>query len=114
MNKEISVERTFQFVQYEPLKFTDTITEIPDTVASNPDAMKLLRYLQLVDIEWSWLSYMELRLAEPKLANAEAVKQAKEFMEAERTVTFEKLLQTIRENKPSIVPLDNRPLDHNK
>lgn len=96
MNKEISVERTFQFVQYEPLKFTDTITEIPDTVASNPDAMRLLRYLQLVDIEWSWLSYMELRLAEPKLAGADAVKEAKAYMEAERTVTFEKLLESIK------------------
>jgi hypothetical protein len=96
MNKEISVERTFQFVQYEPLKFTDTITEIPDTVASNPDAMKLLRYLQLVDIEWSYLTYMELRLAEPKLATTGAVKEAREFMEAERTVTFEKLLESIR------------------
>jgi hypothetical protein len=96
MNKEISVERTFQFVQYEPLRFTDTITEIPDTIASNPDAIKLLRYLQLVDIEWSYLTYLELRLAEPKLLSAEAVKQAREYMEAERTVTFEKLLESIK------------------
>ncbi len=96
MNKEISVERTFQFVQYEPLKFTDTITEIPDTVASNPDAMRLLRYLQLVDIEWSYLTYLELRLAEPKLLTPEAVRQAKEYMESERTVTFEKLLESIK------------------
>jgi len=97
MNKEISVERTFQFVQYEPLKFTDTIKEIPDTIASNPEAMKLLRYLQLVDIEHSWLSYMELRLSEPKLVTTEAVKAAKEFMESERTATFEKLLESIKE-----------------
>jgi len=99
MNKGISVERTFQFVQYEPLKFTDTITEIPDIVASNPEAMKLLRYLQLVDVEWSYLTYLELRLAEPKLLTADAVKEAKEYMEAERTVTFENLLKTIKKGE---------------
>lgn len=96
MNRLISAERTFQFQQYEPLKFTDTITEIPDVIASNQDAMKLLRYLQLVDIEWSYLTYLELRLAEPKLLTASAVKEAKDYMEAERTVTFEKLLESIK------------------
>ena len=55
MNKTIAVERTWQFVQYEPLHVSDTITEIPDAIASNPEAIKLLRYLQLVDIEWTYL-----------------------------------------------------------
>jgi hypothetical protein len=96
MNRQISAERTFQYVQYEPLKFTDTITEIPHEIASNIDAMKLLRYLQLVDIEWSYLTYLEIRLQEPKLLTADAVREAKEFMEAERVVTFEKLLESIR------------------
>lgn len=96
MNKQIALERTFQFVQYEPLKFTDTITEIPDAVASNPEAIKLLRYLQLVDVEWSYLTYLELRLHEPKLTSADAVREAREYMESERTVTFEKLLESIK------------------
>ena len=96
MNKEISVERTFQFVQFEPLKFSDTITEIPDVVASNPEAMKLLRYLQLVDIEWSYLTYLHMRLAEPKLLTPDAVAEARAFMESERTTTFEKLLEAVK------------------
>jgi hypothetical protein len=99
LNKEISVERTFQFVQYEPLKFTDTVTDIPDVISSNPEAMKLLRYLQLVDIECSWLAYMDLRLSEPKLINAEAVREAREFMEKERISTFEQLLTSITSTK---------------
>lgn len=96
MNKTISAERTFQFVQYEPLKFTDTITDISEEVASNPDAMKLLRYLQLVDIEWSYLTYLQVRLDEPKLNTPEAVAEAREHLEVERTITFEKLLQSIK------------------
>jgi hypothetical protein len=96
MNKEMTVERTWQIVQYEPLRISDTITEIPDAVASNPDAVRLLRYLQLVDMEWTYLAYLELKLAEPKLLSAEAVTAAREYMESERTVTFEKLLESIK------------------
>ena len=95
MNKTIAVERTWQFVQYEPLHVSDTITEIPDAIASNPEAIKLLRYLQLVDIEWTYLRYMNLRLQEPKLLTAAAVKEAMEFIEEERTTTFENLLNAI-------------------
>ena len=106
MNKQISVERTWQFVQYEPLRVVDTITDIPDVIASNPEAIKLLRYLQLVDIEWTYLRYTSLRLSEPKLVNAESVKKAMQFIEEERTITFENLLKAIsdkpgKEEKPS-------------
>jgi hypothetical protein len=95
MNKQISVERTWQFVQYEPLRVLDTITDIPDVIASNPEAIKLLRYLQLVDIEWTYLRYTSLRLSEPKLVNTESVKEAMQFIEEERTITFENLLKAI-------------------
>lgn len=95
MNKQISVERTWQFVQYEPFRVVDTITDIPDVVASNPEAIKLLRYLQLVDIEWTYLKYTYLRLSEPKLVNTESVKEAMKFIEEERTQTFENLLKAI-------------------
>jgi len=95
MNKQISVERTWQFVQFEPLHISDSITDIPDVIASNPDAIKLLRYLQLVDIEWTYLRYMNLRLQEPKLLTPAAVKEAMEFIESERTTTFENLLNAI-------------------
>ena len=97
MNKTIAIERIFSLGDYQNLKVTDTITEIPDAIASNPDAVKLLRYLQLVDIEWSYVKYMKLRASEPKLANVESIEAALAFIEDERTRTFEDLLNTIRE-----------------
>jgi len=99
MNKTISVDRTWQIVQFEPFHVSDTITEIPDAVASNPDAIRLLRYLQLVDIEWSYIKYLELKLSEPKLNSAEAVKAAKDFLEEERSKTFTELLESISPKK---------------
>ena len=96
MNKEIAVERTWQVVQFEPLRCLDSITEIPEVIASNPEAMKLLRYLQLVDIEWTHISYMNLRKNMPKIAKPEDIEAALTFVEQERTRTFEQLLNTIK------------------
>lgn len=97
MNKTISLERIFSLGDYQNLKVTDTITEIPDAVASNSEAIKLLRYLQLVDIEWSFIRYMKLRASEPKLSNPEAIQAALEFIEEERITTFTSLLTAIKD-----------------
>ena len=97
MNKQISVERIFAMGDYQNLKVVDTLNEIPEAIATNPDAIKLLRYLQLVDIEWTYLQYQKLRLSQPKLASKESIDDAIAFIEEERTQTFESLLQTIRE-----------------
>ena len=98
MNKTITAERTWQLVQFEPLRISDTITEIPEIVATNPEAMRLLRYLQLVDLEWTYVQYMKLKSKEPK--TIAGIDDANEFLEAERRTTFESLLKEIRtENK---------------
>ena len=99
MNKQISVERIFAMGDYQNLKVVDTVNEIPDAISTNPNAIKLLRYLQLVDIEWTYLQYQKLRLSQPKLSSPEAIDSAIAFIEEERTQTFEGLLQTIRERK---------------
>lgn len=96
MNKTIAVERIFSLGDYQNIKVTDTITEIPDAVASNPDAIRLLRYLQLVDIEWTYIHYAKLRASAPKFKDIESIETAMKFIEEERTVTFEKLLESIR------------------
>lgn len=95
MNKEISVERIFSLGDYQNIKFTDTIKEIPDVVASNPDAIKYLRYLQMIDIEWSYINYARLRASQPKLTSPEVIEEAINFIESERVTTFEKLLASL-------------------
>jgi hypothetical protein len=92
MNKSVLAERIFSLGDYQNIKFSDTITEIPEVVITNPDSMRLLRYLQLVDIEWSYLSYMQLRTKRPQGTLEEAL----EYVEKERTITFEKLLESLQ------------------
>ena len=94
MNKALTAERIFSLGNYENLKTTDTITEIPETIAMNPEALTLLRYLQLLDIENTYLRYQELR-AKTKVRNAEDFDKALSFLEQERIQTFEDLLNTI-------------------
>jgi hypothetical protein len=96
MNKSITTERTWQLVQFEPLRVSDVITDIPEQVASNPEAMKLLRYLQLVDIEWTYVQYAKLRAKMPRLTSVESIDSANEYLEEERRNTFENLLKAMR------------------
>jgi hypothetical protein len=96
MNKTLSVERIFSLGDYQNIKFTDSITEIPEAVLLNSDAVKLLRYLQLIDIEWAYTHYTNLRLRMPKILKPEDVEAALAFVEEERTKTFEQLLATIQ------------------
>ena len=96
MNKSLTVERTWQLVQFEPFRVADTISEIPDYIASNPNSMRLLRYLQLVDIEWTYVQYAKLKASTPKLNSIESISAAQEFLEEERRKTFEELLATIQ------------------
>ncbi len=93
MNKSISVERLYSLGDFQNIKFTDIITEIPEVIMKSPETMKLLRYLQLVDMEWSYVNYQNLRALEPK----KSLEELLEFVETERTTTFEELLKTIKE-----------------
>lgn len=96
MNKSTTAKRIFSLGDYQNIEFTDTITEIPEELALNHDAMRLVRYLQLVDIEWSYIRYMKLRASTPKLTNIDSIEQAIEFIEEERTRTFNELLEQIK------------------
>lgn len=108
MNKQIAIERIFSLGDYQNIKVTDTITEIPDAVASKPEAIKLLRYLQLVDIEWTYIHYAKLRAMEPKLSNLDAIDSAMAFIEEERTQTFENLLVAISDKEIEELPEEEK------
>ena len=99
MNKSLAVERIFSLGDYQNIKFTDTLTEIPEAILMNSEAVKLLRYLQLVDIEWAYTHYMDLRRRSPKITKPEDIEAALSFVEEERTKTFEQLLNTIQTTK---------------
>ena len=94
MNRTISTERTFQYVQFEPLKFTDTITDIPEDIALNEDAMSLLRRMQLLEVERAYILYCQLRKEEP-----DKLTEAKEFIDEVRILTYNALLETFKKGE---------------
>lgn len=95
MNKQITAERTWQITQYEPFHLSDTISEIPEIVVKNPEAMRLLRYLQLVDLEWGYMNYRRFRAQMP----LGSLEEAMEYIENERASTFAQLLDAIKTEK---------------
>ena len=89
------MERIYSLGDFQNVKFTDTITDIPDDSLLNEDVMKSLRYLQIVEIEWSYINYMYLKSNRPSVSDAESLEVAKEFIEKERTTAFKDLLSSI-------------------
>lgn len=96
MNRQLGVTRIFALGNYENLQVTDTITDIPEDVLLNKEAVGLLRYLQLLDLELTFVQYGELRAETPRLKSEEDVVTAKSIIEEKRTITFDKLLETLK------------------
>ena len=61
MNNEItttmSIERTYVLGQYKNIKLFDSITNIPISIASNPESHALLRQLQILNLDSTYLQY---------------------------------------------------------
>jgi hypothetical protein len=96
MNRTLSVERIFSLGDYQNLKVNNTLTDIPEEVVSNPDDERLLRDLQLLDVELTWLRYAQIKLSYPKITTDEAVNTALETIEEQRRLTFEKLSELLK------------------
>ena len=58
MDRSISVTRTYSLGNYKNIKFSDTISEIPEDLAINHEVMGVLRFLQMVSIEKSYFEYV--------------------------------------------------------
>lgn len=93
MEKKISTERLYSLGDYKNIKFSDEITGVPEDIFNNPDASKLLRYLQLLEIEYSYSRYM--LLAEKLYGQKLPLDEVLETLEHERSIVFEELLKVI-------------------
>lgn len=88
MDRAVSVERLYSLGDYKNIKFTDSISGIPEHVAMDTEAMDLLRYIQLLEVEQSHKRY--IKLAE-KL-NLDKLDEILAVIEEERHNTWEQLL----------------------
>ena len=58
MSRSISVTRTYSLGNYKNIKFSDTISDIPEHLAIDHEVMNVLSFLQLVSIEKSYFNYV--------------------------------------------------------
>lgn len=59
INRSVSVTRTYSLGNYKNIKFSDTISDIPEDLATNHEVMSVLKFLQLVSIEKSYFDYVK-------------------------------------------------------
>ena len=61
MKRSITTTRLFNLGDFKNITFSDMIEDIPEDFALNVEAMRILRSIQLFQIERSYLKYMKLR-----------------------------------------------------
>jgi hypothetical protein len=60
MERNLSVERTYSLGQYQNIKLFDSIGELPVEAITNPELVKQIRQLQLVQLELDYRNYIKL------------------------------------------------------
>ena len=100
MDRKITVERLYSLGNYQNVKFVDEITDVPGSIAMNKDAMNLLHYAQLLEVEKSYQLYIKLRLDKlPKGKLEDVINETLEVLEEEQSQTWEHLFSIINDQK---------------
>ena len=79
MKRSITTTRLYSLGNYQNISFSDTIEDIPESVAFDNEAMKRLRSIQLFQIEKSYLKYFKLKETTHKLSTDEAMELIEEL-----------------------------------
>ena len=61
MKRTATTSRLYNLGDFKNISFTDTIEEIPEEFAMNNKAMRILRSMQLFQIERAYLKYRKLK-----------------------------------------------------
>jgi len=79
MKRSVTTTRLYSLGNYQNISFSDTIEDIPESVAFDNEAMKRLRSIQLFQIEKSFLKYFKLKETTHKLSTEEAMELINEL-----------------------------------
>jgi hypothetical protein len=90
MERNLKYERLFPLGQYVNAKFIDEIIGIPEKVCLNQNLINELRYLQMVDVELAYRTYLKLSEKAHTL-DLEELAKSLEFLETERKETLVKI-----------------------
>lgn len=91
MDRSISVERLYSLGNYKNIKFSDTISEIPEELATNQEVMNVLRFLQMVSVEKSYFEYVHNAESWHDLNIEDAIEQL-DALEKETLTSMKELL----------------------
>lgn len=93
MQQKLSVERLYRIADFENLKITSELTEIPQQIFLNEEAQDKIRKLLLVDVEFTWWEYTELlKKLHQTISTPETLKYLKDI----KSQTFNELCQLIK------------------
>ncbi len=60
MNRTLGIERVFSLGDYKSLRAIDTITEIPEDLLLNQEAVDYLKVIQLASIDLTYQKYIQM------------------------------------------------------
>jgi hypothetical protein len=92
MERSLKSERLFSLKDYNNIKFTDEITNIPERVCLNAELMGELSYLQMIGFELSVRKYAELM----KLSGTYDLEVILKYLEDERNQTLGKIKDLLK------------------
>jgi hypothetical protein len=93
MNRNLGIERVFNLGDYKSLRVIDYINDLPEELAMNLDAISLIRYLQLVDVDLVLAKHGQLTKQKAMLSNESEVES---FLLTEQANTMEQLKDLIK------------------
>jgi hypothetical protein len=97
MQQRLAVKRIYKLGDYQNIEITSELTEIPQQIFLNEEAQSKLQYLLLVDVEQSYVKYHEiLRTAYKTKSIEESLAFALQYLETEKTQTFNQLSQILK------------------
>lgn len=96
MNRNLRTERLFSLGDFKNIKFCDEITEIPQELILNKEAMSHLYFYQLLQIEQAFIKYMKLS---DELIRLGQYEKMLEYIEELREQNFKDILESLKNGK---------------
>ena len=95
MDRSIGMERTFVLGQYKNIKLSDYISNIPEDILGNNDAMNALRLLQILHVDSTYMKYLKKSVTMRGIDyhnNPQLIEEVIEGLDKAKVTTFENFM----------------------
>jgi hypothetical protein len=94
MKRTLTTDRLYSLGDFKNIRFTDTIEDLPEEVATNSEIISELKLLQLIQIEYTYRRYVKLISEYPYDRGIDIVLKELEAMRDASTSKLAELLKT--------------------